>query len=143
MVDVDKGFLEDMTSYCLKHAYHKMMIHAEEQLSQFDLKVPQFSILAVVHLNPGITQSKLIDNLYVTRSTASELIEKLVNRNLVVREPINRKSSGLVLSAEGEKLFDDALKNAKESELGLEKTLSKEEIDQLNSLLLKLANSYK
>lgn len=96
MKKVTKGFLEDMTSYCVKHAYHIMINLAEEKLAELDLKVPDFSILAMVHLNPGITQSKLIENLYVTRSTASELVEKLVSRDLIYRKPINRKASGLL-----------------------------------------------
>lgn len=139
MREVRKGFLEDMVSYCLKSAYHKTMEGAEVQLSALNLKVPQFSIMAVVHLNPGITQSKLIDNIYVTRSTGSEMIEKLVHRNLMLRKPIDRKSNGLLLSEEGEILFTKALKVAQLNEKKLADRFSVDEIAQLNKLLLKLA----
>lgn len=140
MSKVKKGLLEDMTSYCVKHAYHKMLDRAEVQLHSLDLKVPQFSILAVVEQNPGITQSNLIENLYITRSTASDLIEKLVSRELIHRQPIDRKSSGLVLSAKGEEVFAEALIKAKTDEAELSDYFTQKEIKQLNSLLLKLAN---
>ncbi len=141
MSEVTKGFLEDMTSYCIKHAYHAMIDLAEKKLAELDLKVPQFSILAMVHLNPGITQSQLTDNLYVTRSTASDLIEKLVNRKLILRKPINRKASALVLSKEGEALFAKALGNAEKNQADLSEHLTKSEIKELNRLLLKLADA--
>ena len=141
MKKVTKGFLEDMTSYCVKHAYHIMINLAEEKLAELDLKVPDFSILAMVHLNPGITQSKLIENLYVTRSTASELVEKLVSRDLIYRKPINRKASGLLLSEKGEALFAVALKNANQNQQQLLNHFSESEIHELNRLLLKLANA--
>lgn len=141
MKKVTKGFLEDMTSYCVKHAYHIMINLAEKKLAELDLKVPDFSIMAMVHLNPGITQSQLIDNLYVTRSTASDLVEKLVSRNLILRKPINRKASGLMLSDSGEALFATALANAKQNQQQLSNHLSDTEIKELNRLLLKLADA--
>lgn len=140
MNEVDKGFLKGMTGYCLKNAYHKLIDHAEAGLEEYDLKVPEFSILAVVQLNPGITQSKLIDNLYVTRSTASELVEKLVNRKLIIRKAINRKSHGLELTKRGDKLFEEAHKKAERSEQKLNQNFTGKEIKELNSLLLKLAD---
>jgi len=139
MGDVKTGFLDDMVSYCLKSAYHKIMEDAEVKLETLGLKVPQFSIMAIVHLNPGITQTKLIDNIYITRSTGSEMIEKLVRRSLIVRKPIDRKSNGLFLSEEGEVLFSNALKMAQLNEKKLTDRFSVDEIKQMNKLLLKLA----
>jgi len=141
MNDVDKGFLEGMTGYCLKNAYHSFLDHVEADLAEFKLKVPEFSILAVVQINPGITQTKLIDNLYVTRSTASELIEKLVQRKLLQRKAINRKSHGLLISDKGEELFERAFKRAKEKELELNRNFTDKEVKQLKSLLLKLVEN--
>lgn len=141
MERVDKGFLEEMTGYCLKNAYHKLIDQAEADLKEYELKVPEFSILAVVQLNPGITQTILIDNLYVTRSTASDLVEKLVKRKLIIRKAINRKSHGLELSDMGYELFQKAHKKAEKSEQTLNQNFNDKEIKELKHLLLKLADS--
>lgn len=141
MSEVNKGYLEGMTGYCLKNAYHKFIDYAEEGLKEFNLKVPEFSILAVVELNPGITQSELIENLYVTRSTASDLVEKLVKRKLIVRNAINRKSHGLELSHAGKILFGKAYKKAESSEQKINQNFNNKEINDLKRLLLKLADS--
>lgn len=138
-VEIRKEFLENMVSYCLKTAYHKMMIDAEDQLADFNLTVPQFSILAVVSLNPGITLATLVENLYVTRSTGSEMVEKMVSRKMIVRQPINRKSNGLVLTEEGEKLFSKAHDRVMIKEREFTSQLSDGEVSMLNNLLLKLA----
>lgn len=138
-VEIKKEFLENMVSYCLKTAYHKMMVDAENQLGVLNLTVPQFSILAMISINPGITQSTLVENLYITRSTGSEMVEKLVLRNMIARRPINRKSNGLILTKKGKKLFSEALDMAKVKESELTHQLSDDEVRMLNRLLLKLA----
>ncbi|BAY33024.1 MarR family transcriptional regulator [Nostoc carneum NIES-2107] len=49
------------------------------------LSIPQFRTLAFLDRNPGASLSQVAENLGVTRATASNLTDRLVQKNLVSR----------------------------------------------------------
>jgi DNA-binding MarR family transcriptional regulator len=102
------GFMSDLLGFRLKQANQVLLGESEKRLRPLGISPQHFSVLAMVSLNPGIIQSRLIDNLYITRSTCSDLIEQLIQRGLMQRTPIDRRSNGLSLTEKGQKLLAQA-----------------------------------
>jgi DNA-binding MarR family transcriptional regulator len=55
-------------------------------LSEFGITPPQFSTLSTVSYHDGITMGELCDHLYLTSATVTGLVDRLEERNLVLRE---------------------------------------------------------
>ena len=71
------------------------------------LSVPQFHVLALLSREPGSSLSNVADQLGVTRSTASVIVDRLVRRKLVRRteHPQERRCVVLSLTATGTQHF--------------------------------------
>lgn len=67
------------------------------------LSVPQFRVLAYLNRYPGASLSEVAEHLGVTRATASAMIERLVQRNLIDRaeQPQERRQIMLKLTELG------------------------------------------
>lgn len=74
------------------------------------LSVPQFHVLALLSREPGSSLSNVADQLGVTRSTASVIVDRLVRRKLVRRtaHPQERRCVVLSLTATGTQHFVQA-----------------------------------
>ncbi|MBI3326422.1 MAG: winged helix-turn-helix transcriptional regulator [Nitrospinae bacterium] len=74
------------------------------------LSVPQFHVLALLNREPGSSLSNVADQLGVTRSTASVIVDRLVRRKLVRRteDPQERRCVVLSLTATGTQHFVQA-----------------------------------
>lgn len=116
------------------------MEESELLLNDFDISPQQFSILALVSSNPSITQARVINNLYISRSTCAELIEQLVQKKFVKRTPLDRRSYALTITRKGDRCLSDAtkvvLRKGRESTAHMTRT----ELEQLIQLLIKLVS---
>ena len=74
------------------------------------LSVPQFHVLALLNREPGSSLSNVADQLGVTRSTASVVVDRLVRRKLVSRteHPQERRCVVLSLTTTGAQHFVQA-----------------------------------
>ncbi|MGH9549831.1 MAG: MarR family winged helix-turn-helix transcriptional regulator [Terriglobales bacterium] len=72
--------------------------------------LPQVRVLAFLSRSPGATLSLLAESLGVTKATASNLTDKLVQRGWVnrIEDPNERRCVLLSLTEEGEKQFRKA-----------------------------------
>lgn len=135
---MELGFLDKMLGYRLKQAYFHMLGGGEDRLRHLGISPQGFSVLAVVSQNPKIIQSRLIDTLYITRSTCSELVEQLIQAGFLQRTPLDRRSNGLTLTANGDDVLNEARKVIEENTRARTSHMSKEEIDTLIELLTRL-----
>ena len=108
MAPLEFGFLSDLLGFRLKQATEVLLSESEKLLQPLGISPQQFSILAMVSLNPGIIQTRLIKNLYITRSNCSVLIEQLIKMGLMKRAPIDRRSNGLSLTTQGIQIMAEA-----------------------------------
>jgi len=76
-----------------------------------DLTSVQFAALATLHDNPGLDQGTLAGLIAYDRVTIGGVIDRLVQKGLVVREtsPTDRRARMLLLSPEGKRTLDHAL----------------------------------
>lgn len=79
------------------------------------LSVPQFRVLAFLNGTPGAALSDVADFVGVADATASAMVERLVRRDLVVREgnPRERRRVMLRLTPGGSSLLERARAHAR------------------------------
>ena len=74
-------------------------------LSRLDVRPAQYSVLAVIEANPGLSQSDLADFLGIERARLVRMLDRLEKRGLAKRKasPRDRRSHALYLTREGQK----------------------------------------
>jgi DNA-binding MarR family transcriptional regulator len=139
MAVVKFGFLSGLLGFRLKEASQALLVPGEKRLAPLGISPQQFTILAMVSLNPGITQSALIKSVYITRSTCSDLIEQLIQAGFAKRTPIDRRSNGLTLTAEGEAVFLAAKAEVERNAEQATSHMDPQEVQELIRLLAKFS----
>ena len=73
-----------------------------------DLSVPQFRALAFLNRHPGASLGDIADHIGLTLSAISRLVDDLVERGLVLREPspTDRRYITLALTPEGRHILE-------------------------------------
>ena len=95
----------DTVPAVMRRIREKMRRHGPPSLS-----VPQFRALGFLDRNPGACLSELSDHLGIARPTASIIVDRLVQRHLVVRtdDPQERRRVALRLTPDGMQLLQQA-----------------------------------
>ncbi|MCG8523741.1 MAG: MarR family winged helix-turn-helix transcriptional regulator [Pseudomonadales bacterium] len=84
--------------------------HYNHHLSDTGLRITQFSILNAIKLSPPNSINELAELLGMERTSLQRTVEKLIAKGLLQSQPTGHKRSlGLVLTAEGEKIYQQAL----------------------------------
>ena len=137
--DVKLGFLSDFVGFHLRLAqdasYRVYAKHREKDL----IKPGRFPALAIIHLNPGISQSALGRAIARDKSTVSPLIKDLQQNGFISRKPSphDRRSVTLALTKKGERTLDKLHARAAEHEGELDKIVGASKL-RLMSLLDKI-----
>jgi DNA-binding MarR family transcriptional regulator len=88
---------------------YRVVLRAERRhaihLRSWGLNPAQFDVLAHVGAHSGITQQELANRLLVTKGNISQLLDRLEELGLLKRAQERRKNN-LVLTEEGQKLYD-------------------------------------
>jgi DNA-binding MarR family transcriptional regulator len=87
------------------------MIRSEmRNQSAADLTLPQYRALLFIQLNHGSSLKKLAHHLGTTTPTTSKLVDGMVLKNLIWREPSldDRRKITLILTAQGQHLLEIA-----------------------------------
>jgi DNA-binding MarR family transcriptional regulator len=121
--DVKLGFLDGFIGFHLRLAqdasYRSFTRQADDDL----MKPGRFPALAIIHLNPGISQSALGRAIARDKSTVSPLIKDLQKNGFITRKPSlhDRRSVTLSLTKKGERILDKLLARAREHEEELDR----------------------
>lgn len=116
--EIKLGFLSDFVGFHLRLAqdasYRAFSKHREKDL----IKPGRFPALAIIHLNPGISQSALGRAIARDKSTVSPLIKDLQKNGFISRKPspYDRRSVTLSLTKKGERTLEKLKTRAKEHE---------------------------
>ena len=122
---VNLGFLSDFVGFHLRLA-QDASYRAFARFKDKDLVKPgRFPALAIIHLNPGISQSALGRAIARDKSTVSPLIKDLQKNGLINRKPSpnDRRSVTLALTKKGERVLDRLHARALEHEGDLDKVI--------------------
>lgn len=107
-------------------------------------KGSQKRILIILRENPGITQRALTEYLDIQPGSASEVIGKLEGAGLLLRTPSqrDRRTAELHLTEAGEAVAKEAHEGREQRHRSMFACLSKEEREELLSLLERLNSSW-
>lgn len=137
--DVQLGFLSSFVGFHLRLA-QDASYRSFSRASDRDLVKPgRFPALAIIHLNPGISQSALGRAIARDKSTVSPLIKDLQKNGFISRKPssLDRRSVTLSLTKKGERTLDKLKVRAKEHEAELDELIGASK-GRLMSLLDKI-----
>jgi DNA-binding MarR family transcriptional regulator len=89
-------------------AFQAFSAFDEAHIRQFDLTVPQYDVICTLGNTPGMMMGQLAEKTLVTKGTLTGIIDRLEKKGLVQREvpPENRRCFVIVLTTEGERVFE-------------------------------------
>jgi DNA-binding MarR family transcriptional regulator len=138
--EIDASFLESLIGYNARRAALAAIDRFLDGMAPFQLKPVDFSVLSLIHHNPGITSRQLCASLGLLPPNLVGMLNALEKRELLLRMPHPRdgRAMGLHLTAGGEKLMRDAEKTAATLEAQVGAHLSPGEVQTLIRLLKKV-----
>ena len=138
--ETELGPLSGYIGYVLRRAQVQATAGFLEAMREVDLRPTQFSVLILIHWNPGIRQTEVCEALGLQKANFVPLLNELERRGLAVRKPgvPDRRASALHLTDAGEGLLKRANELHKSWEAHFLGELDPREREQLLALLGKL-----
>ena len=84
---VDRRFLQSLVGFNARMATLKVISQFIPRMAPFELRVGDFSILSLIHHNPGITSRQLCDALNLLPPNLVGKVNALQRRGLLLRRP--------------------------------------------------------
>lgn len=137
---VDTSYLETLVGYNARMAALTAIGQFVPRMAGYGLRIVDFSILSVIHHNPGITSRQLCDVLNLLPPNLVGKIDALEKRALVRRHPhpLDGRALGLYLTEDGNALMAQAEVTAAELETEVASALTASERRTLIRLLQKV-----
>lgn len=134
---VDLGILEDRLGYFIRRAQIWVFQDFIRGLASVDLSPAQFSVVAVIGANPGLSQSALSETLGIERARLARMLHELGDRGLTQRlpSPKDARSHELHLTAEGQKTLGRAKTLSEDHEQRLTKKFGSERYKAIKTIL--------
>ena len=126
---------------------HHLKMRMDEKLSQNNLTVSQFKVLAYLWKNEKqkINQKKIYQFLEIKPSSMTKLIRLLESKELIKKEadPDDSRNTIITLTKQGRQIKQICLQNMQLSETVLLENFTHQERDTLSLLLLKIKENIK
>ena len=137
---VDASYLQTLLGYNARRVSLQAIGLFNERMAEFGLTPVDFSVLSLIHHNPGITSRQLCSALNLLPPNLVGKISMMERRELLSKKPHpdDGRAIGLHLTSAGEKLMAQAERTASEVELESANRLTTAETKTLLSLLQKV-----
>lgn len=137
---IDSSFLEGLVGYNTRRASLVIMEHFLQRMAPHRLRAVDFSVLSLIHHNPGITSRQLCAQLGVLPPNLVALVGALLERGLIERKPHHNdgRAMSLFLTEPGTVLVREAEATAVRLEEEATARLSAAERRTLMQLLQKI-----
>ena len=137
---VDTRYLQTLLGYNARRAALSIISVFLERLAVYDLKPVDFSVMSVIHHNPGVTSRQLCAALSILPPNLVGLIQSLESRGLIERRPhpTDGRAVGLHPTAQGVSLMEKAELTASELEIDASSKLTSSQRQTLVQLLQKI-----
>lgn len=134
---VHLGVLDERLGYFIRRAQVWVFQDFIRGLASVDLSPAQFSVVAVIAANPGLSQSALSETLGIERARLARMLHELGDRGLTQRLPsaTDARSHELQLTADGQKTLVRAKALSEEHEQRLMKKFGAERYKTLKAIL--------
>lgn len=102
----NEAFISTMRE--LVRAYQALIDYSDKHIRELNLTSSQFDVIATLGNKDGMKMTDLAEKTLVTKGTLTGIIDRLEKKGIVSRivPPENRRSFTIVLTAEGEKVFN-------------------------------------
>lgn len=101
--------IETSIGFLLAKAHQRGWALFSSEISRFDLTPPQFSVLAFLWKQDGLTQTELSEKTQIDRTTLGGLIDRLEKQEMVTRHPHpqDRRAHLVYLTEKAHNLSDE------------------------------------
>jgi DNA-binding MarR family transcriptional regulator len=96
--------LTNNPGYLLRRASAIAMANLAGRLKSLDLNPTEATVLNIIDANPNAKQSDIGQLLAIARANMAPLVSRLEGRDLIERQPVDKRSHGLVLTRTGRSL---------------------------------------
>ena len=137
---VDTRYLQSLLGYNARRAALSIIGVFLERLAVYGLKPVDFSVMSVIHHNPGVTSRQLCASLSILPPNLVGLIQSLESRGLIERKPhpTDGRAVGLHPTDKGVSLMLQAEVTAYELEIDASSKLTTHQRQTLVQLLQKI-----
>ena len=137
---VDASYLQTLLGYNARRVSLQVIELFNERMAVYDLSPVDFSVLSLVHHNPGITSRQLCSTLSLLPPNLVGKISLMEKRDLLTRKPHpdDRRAIGLHLTIAGNRMMQQAEITATQLELDVSSKLNVAEAKTLLRLLQKV-----
>jgi DNA-binding MarR family transcriptional regulator len=137
---VDTRYLQTLLGYNARRAALSIISVFLERLAVYGLKPVDFSVMSVIHHNPGVTSRQLCASLNILPPNLVGLIQSLESRGLIERKPhpTDGRAVGLHPTDKGVSLMLQAEVTAYELEIDASSKLTAHQRQTLVQLLQKI-----
>lgn len=129
---------DGLVGYQLRRASLLMASDLGDRLEDLDLTMTSLSVLLMIEANPGVRQTELSKALGIKTANLAPLVAGFVARGLIDRNPTDKRSHGLGLTAHGKSLAARAWQKISQSEARFAPCVSANERAMLNTLVASL-----
>ncbi len=132
--------IEQNVGFLLSKAYKKGFSLFREQLLPYNITPPQFSILAFLWQEDGLSQTEICERSQVDRATMVGMVDRLEDEGLVKRHAHDgdRRAYRVCLTDKGKSLKEPLCAIASNVTKEFTTRLTAKEVDTLRGLLNKL-----
>lgn len=140
---IDESALQQLVGYNCRRAYMAILEHAIEPIAELGLRRSWYSVLVLLHHNPGLSSRQICQTLGVQPPNLVGLVAMFEERGLIERipDPEDARALGLYLTKDGRRLMARLEREVLRAETRATSMLTDEEREALNRLLLKIRNA--
>ena len=140
VASVDASYLQTLLGYNARRVSLQVIELFNERMAVYDLSPVDFSVLSLVHHNPGITSRQLCSTLSLLPPNLVGKISLMEKRELLMRKPHpdDGRAIGLHLTIAGNRMMQQAEITATQLELDVSSKLNVAEAKTLLRLLQKV-----
>ena len=137
---VDVSYLQTLLGYNARRVSLQVIELFNERMAAYDLSPVDFSVLSLVHHNPGITSRQLCSTLSLLPPNLVGKISLMEKRDLLMRKPHpdDGRAIGLHLTTVGSRTMQQAEATATQLEIDVSSKLTAAETQSLLRLLQKV-----
>lgn len=121
----------------ISRIYNRSIRESNQHLKKWNLSAAQFDVLVQVGSSEKLSQQELADKLFVTKGNITQLLNKMEELGLIMREQ-EWKTKYLSLTEEGKELFHEVVPKQEQFQAAQFSGLNNEEKKQLLDLLRKI-----
>ncbi len=132
--------IEENVGFLLAKAYRRGYAIFRDRLQDYGITPPQFSLLAFLWKEDGLSQAEISEKSRIDRATMVGLVDRLEKEGLVrrMKDASDRRARRICLTGKGRSLKAELCSIADEVTEVFTSNLSEREIRSLKNILLKI-----